>query len=57
MPRARVIPVCRALLDRFPVTDIDIQEVSVEDVIRNIFLRADNPNANGGTTFTFNRAA
>lgn len=37
--RARVIPVCKALLDELPVTDIDIQEVPVEDVIRQIFAR------------------
>src|SRR5438309_6784464 len=35
--RHRVIPVCKALLDDFVVTDIDIQEVPVEDVIRQIF--------------------
>src|SRR5438477_7546123 len=37
--RARVIPVCKALLDELPVTDIDIQEVPIEDVIRQIFAR------------------
>src|SRR5450432_2020803 len=35
--RDRVIPVCKALLDDLPVTDIDIQEVPIEDVIRQIF--------------------
>jgi ABC-2 type transport system ATP-binding protein len=37
--RDRVIPVCKALLDELPVTDIDIQEVPIEDVIRQIFTR------------------
>src|SRR5207253_3008238 len=31
--RERVINVCKALLDELPVTDIDIQEVPIEDVI------------------------
>ena len=38
--RDRVISVCKALLDELPVTDIDIQEVPIEDVIRQIFARA-----------------
>ena len=37
--RDRVIPVCKALLDELPVSDIDIQEVPIEDVIRKIFAR------------------
>jgi ABC-2 type transport system ATP-binding protein len=37
--RDRVIPVCKALLDHLPVNDIDIEEVPIEDVIRNIFAR------------------
>jgi ABC-2 type transport system ATP-binding protein len=37
--RDRVIPVCKALLDEVPVTDIDIQEVPIEEVIRRIFAR------------------
>ena len=37
--RERVILVCKALLDELPVTDIDIQEVPIEDVIRQIFAR------------------
>jgi ABC-2 type transport system ATP-binding protein len=37
--RDRVIPVCKALLDELPVTDIDIEEVPIEDVIRQIFAR------------------
>jgi len=37
--RDRVISVCKAVLDELPVTDIDIQEVPIEDVIRKIFAR------------------
>jgi ABC-2 type transport system ATP-binding protein len=37
--RDRVIPVCKSLLDELPVSDIDIQEVPIEDVIRQIFAR------------------
>ncbi|MBI3416738.1 MAG: ATP-binding cassette domain-containing protein [Verrucomicrobia bacterium] len=37
--RDRVIPVCKALLDELLVSDIDIQEVPIEDVIRQIFAR------------------
>ena len=37
--RDRVISTCKALLDDFPVTDIDIQEVPIEEVIRQIFSR------------------
>jgi viologen exporter family transport system ATP-binding protein len=37
--RDRVISVCKSLLDDLPVSDIDIQEVPIEDVIRQIFAR------------------
>jgi ABC-2 type transport system ATP-binding protein len=37
--RDRVIAVCKSLLDDLPVSDIDIQEVPIEDVIRQIFAR------------------
>ena len=37
--RDRVIVACKALLDELPVTDIDIQEVPIEEVIRQIFAR------------------
>ena len=37
--RDRVIAVCKALLDQLPVSDIDIQEVPIEEVIRQIFAR------------------
>jgi ABC-2 type transport system ATP-binding protein len=38
--RDRVIQACKALLDELPVTDIDIQEVPIEEVIRKIFAGA-----------------
>jgi ABC-2 type transport system ATP-binding protein len=42
--RDRVISACKALLDELPVTDIDIQEVPIEEVIRRIFARqSDGP--------------
>ena len=49
--RDRVIPVCKALLDDLPVSDIDIQEVPIEDVIRKIFDRSEAaaPVSNPGT--------
>jgi ABC-2 type transport system ATP-binding protein len=37
--RDRVIPSCKALLDELPVTDIDIQEVPIEEIIRKVFAR------------------
>jgi len=37
--RDRVIPVCKALLDELPVSDIDIQEMPIEDIIRQLFAR------------------
>ncbi|MBA4148990.1 MAG: ABC transporter ATP-binding protein [Verrucomicrobia bacterium] len=37
--RDRVIPVCKALLDELPVSDIDIQEMPIEDIIRKLFAR------------------
>lgn len=38
--RDRVIPTCKALLDELPVLDIDIQEVPIEDIIRQLFQRS-----------------
>lgn len=35
--RDRVIQVCKTLLDRLPVQDIDIQEVPIEDIVRRLF--------------------
>ncbi len=37
--RDRVIAVSKSLLDELPVRDIDIQEIPIEDVIRQIFAR------------------
>jgi ABC-2 type transport system ATP-binding protein len=37
--RDQVIAVCKELLDKVPVTDIDIQDVPIEEVIRQIFVR------------------
>ena len=37
--RDRVIQVCKALLDELPVTDIDIQEIPIEEIIRRVFAR------------------
>jgi ABC-2 type transport system ATP-binding protein len=37
--RDRVIAICKALLDELAVNDIDIQEVPIEEVIRQIFAR------------------
>jgi ABC-2 type transport system ATP-binding protein len=37
--RDRVISVCKALLDELAVSDIDIEEVPIEDVVRQIFAR------------------
>jgi len=37
--RDRVIAACKGLLDELPVKDIDIEEVPIEDVIRQIFAR------------------
>jgi ABC-2 type transport system ATP-binding protein len=38
--RERVIPVCKALLDELPVSDIDIQEAPIEDIVRRLFDRS-----------------
>ncbi len=37
--RDQVIAACKHLLDELPVNDIDIQEVPIEEVIRQIFTR------------------
>jgi ABC-2 type transport system ATP-binding protein len=37
--RERVIAVCKQVLDQFPVRDIDIKEVPIEEIIRTIFAR------------------
>ena len=37
--RDRVVTVCKALFDTLPVRDVDIQEVPIEDIIRDLFAR------------------
>lgn len=37
--RDRVVPVCQSLFADLPVRDIDIQEVPIEDIIRDLFAR------------------
>ena len=41
VPRAQVIATCRSLLENLPVLDLDIEEVPVEDIIRNIFSKSE----------------
>ncbi|MEP6936439.1 MAG: ATP-binding cassette domain-containing protein [Chthoniobacterales bacterium] len=41
--RANFILVCRMLLDRHPVEDLEIQDVSAEEVVREIFTRNSAP--------------
>ena len=41
--RDRVVPVCKELFDRLPVKDIDIEEVPIEDIIRELFDRKNVP--------------
>src|SRR4051812_26069144 len=43
--RERVIPVCKRLLDLLAVKDIDIEEVPIEDIIRQLFARERTPTA------------
>jgi len=40
--RENVAALCRTLLERFTVTDISIEDISVEEVIRQLFLRSRN---------------
>lgn len=40
VPRAQVIPTCKALLDELPVKDIDIEETPIEEIVRRIFSRS-----------------
>jgi ABC-type uncharacterized transport system ATPase subunit len=35
--------VCKSLLDELPITDIDIQEIPIEEIIRKIFDRKTGP--------------
>jgi ABC-2 type transport system ATP-binding protein len=43
VPRDRVIPACKLLLDSLPVADVDIQEMPIEEIIRKIFARSGAP--------------
>jgi len=38
VPRGKVAEVCRAVLAQHPVTDISVQEIPIEEVIRRMFL-------------------
>jgi ABC-2 type transport system ATP-binding protein len=40
VPRERVTEICREVLGRFPVTDLNVQEPEIEDVIRQLFAAA-----------------
>jgi ABC-2 type transport system ATP-binding protein len=40
VPRAQVTEICREVLSRFPVTDLNVQEPEIEDVIRQLFAAA-----------------
>jgi ABC-type uncharacterized transport system ATPase subunit len=35
--RNRVVPACKSLLDELDVTDIDIEDVPIEEIIRRLF--------------------
>ena len=37
VPRAKTTEVCREVLGRFPITDLNVQEPPIEDVIRQLF--------------------
>ena len=39
VPRAEVAGVCRRLLDVYPVSDISVQEVPIEEIISRLFAR------------------
>jgi len=41
VPRTEVAAVCRAVLARDPVTDINVQDIPVEEVIRRLFAEAE----------------
>jgi len=45
VPRTEVAAVCRAVLGRDPVTDINVQDIPVEEVIRRLFAEAENDRA------------
>jgi len=43
--RTQLVPVCKVLLDRCQLEDLNIEEVSAEEVVRNIFSRSNQPDA------------
>jgi ABC-2 type transport system ATP-binding protein len=43
VPRDRVIPAVKALLDELPVKDFSVEEVPIEDIIRQVFQRESDP--------------
>jgi ABC-2 type transport system ATP-binding protein len=57
VPRQQVIPVCKALFERLPVADINIEEVAIEDVIRRLFVRSADTNGGDDTTSFTAKAA
>ncbi len=57
VPRDQVIPACKALFERLPVADIAIEDIPIEDIVRNIFVRGDQPGVGGDTTFHYQRVA
>lgn len=49
VPRDRVTATCKALLDRLPVRDFSVEEVPVEEVIRQLFQRESSQPTSVGT--------
>lgn len=49
IPRAQVAPVTSAVLSKFPISDVSIEEVDIEEVIRSLFTRNDASNVPRGT--------
>lgn len=45
VPKASIVTACKGLLERYPVEDLDIQDVPIEDIIRRLFdtASADSP--------------
>jgi ABC-2 type transport system ATP-binding protein len=49
VPRPRATELCRELLGRFPVTDLNVEEAPIEDVIRQLFAEHSSPGAQAAT--------
>ncbi|MCI0538902.1 MAG: ABC transporter ATP-binding protein [Verrucomicrobiales bacterium] len=47
VPRSRLLPVCRGLLQSLPVADLNVEEVPIEDVVRNLFTRGETGQEDG----------